>query len=206
MGHHFQLQGLFLTQGVNPGLLHCRQISLPSEPPGKPTQKTNAKFKKNAQRDSCELSFILGKMKWQYPEDSTQAALRNCSKEVMGRSVYLWFWWKGIYAIKQFFFFFFLQKVSCSHQEQLSPWKILVFFYIWRDIRIGLIKLTPEITDHLRICSVSFSQSTEYLISALLPWTRFRVHWESAAATVHDLMLIEVDGKCPWQAPICSWH
>ena len=31
---HFLLQGLFLTQGSNPGLLHCRQ--LPSEPPEKP--------------------------------------------------------------------------------------------------------------------------------------------------------------------------
>ena len=26
MGCHFLLQGIFLTQGLNPGLLHCRQI------------------------------------------------------------------------------------------------------------------------------------------------------------------------------------
>ena len=26
MGSHFHLQGIFLTQGSNPGLLHCRQI------------------------------------------------------------------------------------------------------------------------------------------------------------------------------------
>ena len=26
MGCHFRLQGIFLTQGSNPGLLHCRQI------------------------------------------------------------------------------------------------------------------------------------------------------------------------------------
>ena len=25
MGCHFLLQGIFLTQGLNPGLLHCRQ-------------------------------------------------------------------------------------------------------------------------------------------------------------------------------------
>ena len=30
------LQGIFPTQGSNPGLLHCRQIILPAEPPGKP--------------------------------------------------------------------------------------------------------------------------------------------------------------------------
>ena len=29
-------QGIFLTQGLNPALLHCRHIFLPSEPPGKP--------------------------------------------------------------------------------------------------------------------------------------------------------------------------
>ena len=33
---HFLLQGIFLTQRLNPGLLHCRQILLLSEPPGKP--------------------------------------------------------------------------------------------------------------------------------------------------------------------------
>ena len=30
------LQGILPIQGSNPGLLHCRQILLPSEPPGKP--------------------------------------------------------------------------------------------------------------------------------------------------------------------------
>ena len=33
---HALLQGIFLTQGSNPGLLHFRQIFLPSELPGKP--------------------------------------------------------------------------------------------------------------------------------------------------------------------------
>ena len=32
------LQGIFPTQGLNPGLLCCRQISLPSEPPGSPQE------------------------------------------------------------------------------------------------------------------------------------------------------------------------
>ena len=32
---HFFLQGIFLTQELNPGLPHCRQ-TLPTEPPGKP--------------------------------------------------------------------------------------------------------------------------------------------------------------------------
>ena len=40
VGCHFLLQGIFPTQGLNPGLLHCKQIFffffLPFEPPGKP--------------------------------------------------------------------------------------------------------------------------------------------------------------------------
>ena len=36
VGLHFLLQGIFPTQGLNLSLLHCRQILLPAEPPGKP--------------------------------------------------------------------------------------------------------------------------------------------------------------------------
>ena len=36
VGCHFLLQSIFPTQGSNQGLLHCRQSSLPPEPPGKP--------------------------------------------------------------------------------------------------------------------------------------------------------------------------
>ena len=37
VGHHFFLQGIFPTQGLNPGLPDCRQIdSLPAESPVKP--------------------------------------------------------------------------------------------------------------------------------------------------------------------------
>ena len=36
VGCHFLLQGIFLTQGSNLGLQHCRKTLLPSEPPGKP--------------------------------------------------------------------------------------------------------------------------------------------------------------------------
>ena len=36
VGCHSLFQGIFHTQGSNPGLLHCRRIFLPHEPPGKP--------------------------------------------------------------------------------------------------------------------------------------------------------------------------
>lgn len=35
------------------------------------------------------------------------------------------------------------------------------------------------------------------------PWTSFRGCWKSAA---HNLILVEVDDKHPWEVPICSWH
>ena len=39
LGCHFLLQGIFLTQGLNPGLLTLQADSLPSESPGKPYSK-----------------------------------------------------------------------------------------------------------------------------------------------------------------------
>ena len=38
--------------------------------------------KKNAHRESCELSFIWGKMRTIARETASQTALRNCSTEV----------------------------------------------------------------------------------------------------------------------------
>ena len=35
-GLPYPSQGIFPTQGSNLGLLHCKQVLLPSEPPGKP--------------------------------------------------------------------------------------------------------------------------------------------------------------------------
>ena len=42
VGSYSLLQGIFSTQGSNLGLLHNRQISLPSETPGKPMFTDNA--------------------------------------------------------------------------------------------------------------------------------------------------------------------
>ena len=39
VGSHALLQGIFPTQGSNPGLPHCRQILLLSEPRGRPFQQ-----------------------------------------------------------------------------------------------------------------------------------------------------------------------
>ena len=50
-GCHSLLQGIFLTQGSNPSLLHWQADSLPSEPGGKPPVKPAAAAAKSLQ--SC---------------------------------------------------------------------------------------------------------------------------------------------------------
>ena len=73
---------------------------------------------KNAQRESCELSFIWGKMRTAARETAFQMALRNCSREVGGKvSIYV-ILVKGEYIQSSTYF---LQKVSASHEEQSSP-------------------------------------------------------------------------------------
>ena len=37
-------------------------------------------------------------------------------------------------------------------------------------------------------------------------WAPFRGCWRSATAAAHNLILVEVDGKCSWQVPISSWQ
>ena len=47
----FLLQGIFLNQGLNPGLPHCRQTdALPSEPPGKLMQVKKQQLKQDMEQ------------------------------------------------------------------------------------------------------------------------------------------------------------
>ena len=117
-------------------------------------------------------SLIWGKMKTVAWDTAFQIALRNCSRKAAGKTSIYVIWVKGQYLQSGTYI---LQKVSASlvkvnarHEEQTSPWRISVLFYIWEDARIGLIKSAPE-NIYLKTCPSSFSQSTEYLISALHP-------------------------------------
>ena len=47
-GLPFPSPGIFLTQGSNPGLPHCRQMLLLSEPPGKPAKVMGGNLKAKA--------------------------------------------------------------------------------------------------------------------------------------------------------------
>ena len=52
-------------------------------------------------------------------------------------------------------------------------------------------------------CQLPGAQSASFLLS---PPSSLRGCWRSAAAVAHDLILVEADGKHPWQVPICSWQ
>ena len=76
MGYHALLQGIFLTQGLNPYLLyllHWQTDSLPTEPPGKPPQsiKTIQRMGSliNLQRflSVNPIPFCLGSLKDTHP-------------------------------------------------------------------------------------------------------------------------------------------
>ena len=48
--------------------------------------------KKDVQLESCELSFIWGKMRTAAQEAASQIALRDCSKAAVGESQCIRFW------------------------------------------------------------------------------------------------------------------
>ena len=143
-------KGIFPSEILNPHLLrllHWQLGSLPPTPPGKPQislitwqmlfwQKKNfyqfllnifhwgCQLKKDVQLESCELSFIWGKMRTTALE-AFQIALRNCSKGAVGESQYIRFWWRGCsipwstHFTKGFFF--------VSLEDLMSPRRDLVF-------------------------------------------------------------------------------
>ena len=56
VGCHFLLQGIFLTQGSNPGLLHCRQILYHLSYWGSPVESPT--FGEITGVSSCEVQWV----------------------------------------------------------------------------------------------------------------------------------------------------
>ena len=65
------LQGIFPTQGSNPGLPHCRQILYPAEPQGKPSEMPSGK-----------LSSFLGQVPMNPVFPYTEYAVRQTDSAV----------------------------------------------------------------------------------------------------------------------------
>ena len=52
------------------------------------------RLKNDVQLESCELSFIWGKMRTVAGEATSQIALNDCSKSAVEESQYIRFWWR----------------------------------------------------------------------------------------------------------------
>ena len=92
---------------------------------------------KTAQRESCKLNCIGGKMKTITPDTTSQKALRNCSEDVawMVSIIYDFSETGGSCNQAQFW-----QRLAASHKEQMSPLMILVFSRHEKIQELGLIK------------------------------------------------------------------
>ena len=182
--------------------------SLSSEPPGK---HCDGSTKKDAQCESCELSFIWGKMRTATRETAPQIILRNCFKEVVGEDQESRYkiWWRQssmqsdfgegkvqcnqilvkakFNAIKRLFY----KRFSASHEELLSSWRDSVQ-------RLGSWSQFLKISNHRKTCSASFPGA----------WSASLLHPELLSGHVEGQQQHQhkVQGKCPWQVPVCSWQ
>ena len=75
VGCHFLLHGIFPTQGLNPGLLHCTQMLLPSEPPGK-SKQTESEIKRQT---PCDTAYM-----WRLTCDTDEAVDNTDAESKLG--------------------------------------------------------------------------------------------------------------------------
>ena len=96
VGCHFLLQGIFLTQGSNPGLLHCRQTLYPlshhkmSQSTGSPRVRqdsSQAPLVKNLPANAGDLGSIPGLGK--FPREGNGKPLQySCLRNSMDREAW----------------------------------------------------------------------------------------------------------------------
>ena len=75
-------------------------------------------LKKNAQWESCELSFIWGSVRTAALEKAPQIALQDCSKEAGGKDSICVILVKGEYTQSRTYFF--VESFCWSHEASVS--------------------------------------------------------------------------------------
>ena len=124
-------------------------------------------------------------------ETTYQIALRNHSKEIEGKSVLYMILVKEVHAVRCTFW----QRLAASHEEQMSPLMILVLSRYEEMQELGSKNLSWKYLVLKKVCSASFSQSTECLIPDLHPEILpgcVEGQWLQWFVTVY----VEADGKC----------
>ena len=132
MGFHFLLQGIYPTQGLNPGLLHCRQILYRLSYQGSPLYYTVSSYQLSVLHivvDTCQPSLpihlTLSFPPWHSYICSLCLCLHFC---FVNKFIYIIFldstFW-GSYSILVFLFLtYFTQSLlflsANSHQRTLS--------------------------------------------------------------------------------------
>ena len=126
------------------------------------TAEESCCLKKNAQCESCELSFIWGKMWTIAWETVPQLAPRNCSKEVERKvSIHVVLVRRQYMQSSTFFWeWFYLSRGAVITVKDFSAFIDTRRYKTWAH-KIGSWK-------YLKICSASFSLGIECLIFALL--------------------------------------
>ena len=115
------LQGIFLTQGSNPGLPHCRQILYQLSHKGStlpPPQKKEMHTIK-----ASNFSFIWDLIECYTQELASQIALRNCSQVGSEEPGYIWLWGWEIHVVKHTSRCVCAQLLSCV-QLFATPWTV----------------------------------------------------------------------------------
>ena len=86
VGCHFLLQGIFPTQGSNPGLLHCRQTLYPLTRPSKTNTQNDVLFiigDRNAKVGSQEIPGVTGKFGLGVQNEAGQRLTEFCQENTL---------------------------------------------------------------------------------------------------------------------------
>ena len=155
---------------------------------------------KNAQPESSELSFVWGKMRTAAQETAPQIALRNSSKETVGKVSMYEILVKGKYV--QLSTYFPKRFLLVSWSFFYSRWTVVTMkdFSACLDMRIyknwaHKIFSWKYLSEDLS-CQFYHECTVPHFCSP--PWSLLRGCWKSAAASAQDLILVDGDGKCPW--------
>ena len=134
------------------------------------TQLRYCQVKKKSTMWELWVKFYLAQ------ETAFQIALRNCSKEVEGRSAYMWFG-------------------SRHHHEEM--W---CFSRHEKMQQLSSQNQFLKIYNYLKTCSANFfrARNASFLNSLQ------QILKASSCSSMCDLILVEVDRKCTWQVPTGS--
>ena len=158
-------------------------------------------WQKNTEHESCELSFLWGKMRTIALEKVIQITLRNCSEELVEAEVSM-----SVILVKEDTCNQAHTLAECSCQSQkccYSSWGSDVSIKDSSDCldrrrwkKLVWWNLPLKISGYLKACSARISQWKRVPYSWPPPWTPFRLCRRSPTAVATDILLAVTGCKC----------